>query len=115
MTTMDSSGPVTDTRAIREIRKRWAERLIGLATTAYRERDYPRATEMLVRALALDPARDYRIEAAMERVNARAGTTGTVASRLTLDQQTAVRMACAQADDADTEPLIAWNQAIGAR
>jgi hypothetical protein len=66
-------------------------------------------------ALALDPAWDYRIEAAMERVNARAGTTGTVASRLTLDQQTAVRMACAQADDADTEPLIAWNQAIGAR
>jgi hypothetical protein len=109
-----NSAPVTDTKAIRATRKHWAERLIGLATAAYRERDYPQATEMLVRALALDPASDYRIEAAMERVNARAGTTGTAASRLTLAQQTAVRMACAQAGD-DAEPLIAWNDALGAR
>jgi hypothetical protein len=110
-----NSAPGTDTKAIRATRRHWAGRLLGLATTAYRERDYPRATEMLVRALALDPASDYRIEAAMERVNAKAGTTGTAASRLTLNQQTAVRMACAQVNDADAQPLIEWNQATGAR
>jgi hypothetical protein len=105
----------TGRTSIEATRRHWAERLLALATTAYWERDYQRATEMLVRALALDPAQTCRIEAAMERVNAKAGTTGTAASRLTLGQQTTVRMACAQVGDGQAEPLIAWNDALGAR
>jgi hypothetical protein len=40
---------------------------------------------MLTRALALDPAQSERIEAAQQRISARAGTSGeTIATRLTL-------------------------------
>jgi hypothetical protein len=47
-----------------QTRRHWAEQLIGQASAAYRQRQYPRATEMLTRALALDPAQSERIEAA---------------------------------------------------
>ena len=68
-----------------ETRRQWAEQLMDQASAAYRQEQYPRAIEMLTRALALDPGQSERIEAAQQRISARAGTSGeTIATRLSL-------------------------------
>src|ERR1019366_7478499 len=46
-----------------ETRRQWAEQLMDQASAAYRQEQYPRAIEMLTRALALDPGQSERIEA----------------------------------------------------
>ena|ERR1039457_1824134 len=99
---------------IEETRRHWADRLIELATRAYRARDYQRAAEMLVRALALDPGQAERIEHAGERVRAKAGG-GSIASRLTLDLQTKCRLAVAGVTGEETQAVLTWNAGAGER
>lgn len=113
---MDSRprNPETLRATIDETRRHWCDRLIELATAAYRARDYAQAAELLIRALALDPAQAARIEAAGQRVRAKAGG-GSVASRLTLTLQTACRLAVAEVPETDIQTLLNWNTAAAGR
>lgn len=98
--------------SIAETKRHWADRLLQLATAAYFNRDYDGATELLIRALALDPGQSERIEAAGQRIQARAGRESkTIASQLTLDLQTQCRLAAAGIgpDDQGIQGVINWN------
>ena len=103
---------------IEQTRRHWADRLIELATAAYRARDYERSTELLTRALALDPGQADRIEAAGARIAARSGTEGrSIASRLSLQLQTACRLAVAGITDDDRaiQSVLNWNADVATR
>jgi hypothetical protein len=98
--------------SVQETRHHWADRLLELATSAYRAHEYERATELLIRALALDPGQSERIEAAGKRIAQKSSSAGkSIESQLTLELQTRCRLAAAGigADDQGIQGVINWN------
>lgn len=95
---------------IAETRSHWANRILELATAAYMAEDYTRASELVVRALALDPAMYKRCAAASQRITDKAREAGQkTAHRLKLASQTRCRQMMIGEDVTDeaVEELLA--------
>jgi hypothetical protein len=102
---------------IQENRTHWANRLSKMSGEAYRDGDCTRASELIMKALALDPWQAERFGICAKAIQVKAANAGQeTAARLSLRAQTQCRLAAAGITHGDPELVKAnaWNQIVGA-